>query len=157
MYASKALMASLPNIHLIAVFIISLTVVYRAKALFPTYVYIFLEGVFGGFTAWWIPYIYIWAVLWGVTMLLPKRMKTAAEVPVYAVAAGLHGLLFGTLFAPAQALFFGLDLKGMLAWIAAGFPYDVTHAVSNFVLERQRAVVKSHVCKKCIHALDSHA
>jgi energy-coupling factor transport system substrate-specific component len=44
---------------------------------------------------------------------------------------GLHGLLFGTLYAPAQALMYGLSFKAMLAWIVAGLPYDVTHMIGN--------------------------
>ena len=33
---------------------------------------------------------------------------------------------------PARALLFGLDFKGMIAWIVAGFPFDITHGISNF-------------------------
>ena len=44
MHITKFLMASLPNVHLVAVFIISTTVVYRVKALFPLYIYVLLEG-----------------------------------------------------------------------------------------------------------------
>lgn len=131
MYASKVAMASLPNIHLVGMFIITLTVVFRKKALIPLYLYVLLEGVFGGFTTWWIPYLYVWTVLWGVTMLLPKTMPDAVACVVYPLVCALHGLLFGTLFAPAQALFFHLDFKQTLAWIAAGIPFDVTHAIGN--------------------------
>jgi len=46
----------------------------------------------------------------------------------------VHGLIYGILYAPSQALLFGLDLEAMLAWIAAGFPFDVVHAVGNLVL-----------------------
>jgi energy-coupling factor transport system substrate-specific component len=44
----------------------------------------------------------------------------------------LHGLSFGTLYAPANALFFRLSFNGMLAWIIAGLPFDVIHAIGNF-------------------------
>ena len=133
-FASKAMMAAIPNVHLVALFIISLTVVYRVKALYSIAVYILLEGVFFGFTTWFVPYLYVWPILWGVTMLLPKKMKTAVAVPVYSIIGGLHGLLFGTMFAPVHALFFGLNFKGMLAWIVTGFPYDLIHAVSNTIM-----------------------
>ena len=43
-----------------------------------------------------------------------------------------HGFLFGTLYAPAQALLFGLDFRGMIAWIVAGLPWDFVHGVCNF-------------------------
>ena len=43
----------------------------------------------------------------------------------------LHGLCFGTLYAPFQAVVFGLDFAKTLAWIAAGLPFDVIHALGN--------------------------
>ena len=57
MYASKVLMEILPNIHLIGVFIIAITVVYRKKALYPLYLFVFLTGLLNGFGTWWIPYL----------------------------------------------------------------------------------------------------
>ena len=48
MYASKILMEMAPNIHLLGVFIVSFTVVYRKKALYPIYIYVILCGIFGG-------------------------------------------------------------------------------------------------------------
>ncbi len=131
MYASKVAMAALPNIHLIGTFVMALTLVFRKKALIPLYLYVLLEGVFGGFTTWWIPYLYVWTVLWGVTMLLPKQMPKSAACVVYPLVCALHGLAFGTLFAPAQALFFHLNFEQTLTWIAAGLPFDVTHAIGN--------------------------
>lgn len=133
MYASKVLMELLPNMHLIGVFIVAMTVVYRKKALYPLYVFVFVTGLLNGFATWWIPYLYIWAVLWGAVMLLPQNMPAKIKPVVYMIVCGLHGLLYGVLCAPAQAILFGLDFKGMLTWIAAGLPFDVTHCVSNLL------------------------
>lgn len=131
MYASKVLMEVAPNIHLIGTFIIAETVVYRKKALYPIYVFVFLTGLFSGFATWWIPYLYIWAVLWGAAMLLPQKLPKRARPVIYMLLCGLHGLLYGTLYAPAQAILFGLDFKGMIAWIVAGLPFDAVHAAGN--------------------------
>ena len=131
MYASKVLMDALPNIHLIGTFIVATTVVYRKKALYPLYIFVFITGLLNGFATWWIPYLYIWAVLWGAVMLLPKNMPQKVRPVVYALVCAAHGLFYGILYAPAQALLFGLNFKGMIAWIVAGLPFDVTHAVSN--------------------------
>lgn len=133
MYASKVIMEFAPNIHLLGVFTIAFTVVYRAKALYPIYIYVLLNGIFAGFGTWWIPYLYIWAVLWGITMLLPKKMPKPVAVVVYSLVNALHGYGFGILYAPAQALLFGLNFKGMIAWIVAGFPFDMIHGTSNLV------------------------
>lgn len=132
MYASKVIMELLPNVHLLGVFTIAYTVVYRKKALYPIYTYIILNGIFCGFATWWIPYLYLWLVLWGAVMLLPKKMPVKIKPFVYMSVCAAHGFLFGTLYAPAQAILFGLNLKGMIAWIVAGLPWDFVHGVSNF-------------------------
>ena len=132
MYASKVIMELAPNIHLLGVFTIAFTVVYRKKALYPIYTYVILNGIFAGFATWWLPYLYVWTVLWGVVMLLPKKMPKKVQPIVYIIVCATHGFLFGTLYAPAQAILFGLDFKGMVAWIVAGFPWDCIHGVSNF-------------------------
>lgn len=132
MYASKAIMEFLPNIHLLGVFTIAFTVVYRKKALYPIYTYVFLNGLLCGFSTWWIPYLYLWTVLWGVVMLLPKKMSGKRSSIVYMVVCSAHGFLFGTLYAPAQAILYGMDFKAMIGWIVAGLPWDCIHGVSNF-------------------------
>lgn len=48
MYASKVFMELLPNVHLLGVFTISFTLVYRKKALYPIYTYILLNGLVCG-------------------------------------------------------------------------------------------------------------
>lgn len=132
MYVSKILMEFLPNVHLLGMFTVTYTIVYRKKALYPLYTYILLNGIFAGFATWWLPYLYIWTVLWGAVMLLPKKIPAKAQPIVYMVVCAAHGFLFGTLYAPAQALLFGLSFKGMIAWIIAGLPWDMVHGISNF-------------------------
>ena len=133
MYMSKWLMEFLPNIHLIGVIIVAITVVYRKKALYPIYIFVLVAGLLGGFSTWWVPYTYIWTILWGMTMLLPKKIPAKFAPVIYMTVCSLHGFLYGIFYAPAQALMFGLDFKGTLAWIAAGIPFDVTHGISNFL------------------------
>ena len=132
-FVLKILMAPLPNIHLVGVFIIALTVVFRTKALIPIYIYIFLDGIFGAFNLWWVPYLYIWAVLWLAAYLLPQNMSKKVAVPVYMIVCGLHGLAFGLLYAPFQSFaFFDFNLNATITWIIGGLPYDLIHGVSNF-------------------------
>ena len=132
MYISKLIMAVAPNVHLLGTFVIAFTLVYGKKALYPIYVYVLLNGIFAGFATWWLPYLYIWTVLWGVVMLLPKKMPPKIRPLVYMCVCAAHGFLFGTLYAPAQAILFGLNFEGMVAWIIAGLPWDFVHGVSNF-------------------------
>ena len=132
MYVSKKLMEIAPNIHLLGVLTIAYTIVYRKKALYPIYVYVLLNGALEGFSTWWLPYLYIWTILWGITMLLPKNMPKKIRPIVYMVICALHGFLYGTFYAPAQAILFGLNFDGMIAWIISGLPWDFIHGVSNF-------------------------
>ena len=131
MFASKMLMEILPNIHLLGTLIVAITVVYRKKALYPIYIYVFLNGIFAGFAMWWIPYLYVWTILWAATMLLPKNMPAKIAPVVYAVVCALHGFAFGVLYAPAQAIMFGLNFDATIAWITAGLPFDIIHGISN--------------------------
>ncbi len=132
MYASKVIMEFAPNIHLIGVFTIAFTVVYRKKALYPIYIYVFLTGLLNGFATWWIPYLYLWTVLWGIVLLLPPNMPRKVRPIIYMLVCAAHGFLYGTLYAPAQALLYGLSFQKMIAWIIAGLPFDCIHGVSNF-------------------------
>lgn len=100
--------------------------------MYPIYTYVLLNGIFCGFATWWIPYLYLWAVLWGATMLLPKRIPEKLRPLVYMLLCAAHGFLFGTLYAPAQALLYGLSFQKMVAWIISGLPWDFVHGVSNF-------------------------
>lgn len=133
MYASKVIMEAVPNVHLLGAFTVAFTVVYRKKALYPIYVFIFLTGLMNGFATWWLPYLYLWAVLWGATMLLPRNVPEKWRPLMYMSVSAAHGYLYGTLYAPAQALLFGLDFDGMITWIIAGLPWDFVHGTSNFL------------------------
>ncbi len=125
----------LPNVHFVGVLIVVTTVVYRKYAICPIFVYWIVLGFVEGFTFWWLPKLYVWALLWGAVMLIPKRLKQRTKNILYVAACSLHGFLsFGVLYAPAQALIAGLDFKGMLAWIVVGLPFDITQCVGNLVL-----------------------
>ncbi len=128
------LMCFIPNTYTVGLFTAVYTVVYRHKALIPLYIYILLEGVYSGFQLWWMPYLYIWTVLWAAMMLIPKDIPDKIAVPVYSIVPAIHGLLFGVLYVPLQAFLSGFNAKGILLWIIGGLPDDLTKAVSNLIL-----------------------
>ena len=150
MFASKVIMEALPNIHLLGVLTVTYTVTYRRRALVPIYVYVMLNGLFAGFNFWWLPYTYIWTLLWGAVMLLPRKMPKKVAYAVYSVICAVHGFLFGILYAPAQALMFGLNFNQTVAWVIAGFPYDIIHGISNLGLGLL-IVPMSEMLKKLSH------
>lgn len=134
MFISKLVLEFLPNIHLLGMLTMLYTITFRAKALIPIYIYVLLSGLYAGFNMWWIPYLYIWTILWGITMLLPKKMPKVAKCIVYPIVCALHGFAFGTLYAPAQAVMFHFNFEQTLAWIAAGIPWDIVHGIGNFAV-----------------------
>lgn len=131
MFVSKLLMEFLPNIHLLGMFVIVFTLVFRVKALVPIGVYVVLVGFYLGFTPWWVPNLYTWAVLWGITMILPREMPRWLCYIVYPAVGAIHGLAYGTLCAPMQAVFFNLNWEGTLLWIASGLSFDIIHGIGN--------------------------
>lgn len=136
MFVSKIIMEPLPNIHILAALVTTYTIVYRVKALIPIYVFAAINLTYAFFYSsplWALPYFYIWTILWGVVMLLPKSMPKRVALPVYMVVCAIHGFLYGTLYAPAQALMFGLSFKGTIAWIISGLPFDAIHGIGNIV------------------------
>ena len=150
MFCSKVVMEALPNIHLLGMFTMTFTLVFRAKALIPIYIYVALNGLFAGFNVWWYPYLYIWTILWGATMLLPRRMPKKVAAVVYPTVCALHGLLFGILYAPAQAMFFRLNFQETVAWVIAGIPFDALHCIGDFVAGLM-ILPLSDLLKKLVH------
>ena len=135
MFVSKVLMEGIPNVHLLGTFVVAFTLTYRAKALFPIYGYVFANGIWEGFSPFgWLPELYLWFILWGVIMLLPKKMPTFIAPVIYMLISGLHGLLFGVFYAPVYALFSGIGWDRVWLWVAAGLPFDLIHGIGNFAL-----------------------
>ena len=133
LFLSRIGLQWIPGIHPMALIIAAMTLRYRVRALIPLYSYILLDGVFAGFSLWWIPYLYVWLPLWAVFMLAGKLdVSLKVKAPLYMVLCALHGLSFGVLYAPAQALMFGFSFRATVAWVIAGLPFDVVHAIGNF-------------------------
>jgi hypothetical protein len=131
---SQIAMQAIPGVQLVGVFIAAITLTYRVRALIPIYVYVLLYCLLH-FNLFSLPYLYIWLPLWGMFMLAGKiKPPPVIRIFVYSVLCGLFGLSFGVLYAPFQALIFGLNFQGMITWIKFGLPFDFIAAVNNFAL-----------------------
>lgn len=128
MFCAKFALQNIPNVHLGAVLLIVATLRFGVKALYMVFVYIMLEGLFFGFSIWWIPYTYIWAIL--VLAVLPQRKHKSWLM--LSVTGALHGYLFGAMCAIVTAVVGGLH-AGFSFWIS-GIPYDLIHGTSNLIL-----------------------
>lgn len=128
MFGTQVAMASLPNIHMVAMFIILAVILFSWKAMYSVAVFVLLEGMVYGFGIWWMSYLYIWPLL--VVIAVPFRANDSALF--WAVIAGIHGLLFGALCA-IPYLFIGGWAAAVSYWIA-GIPFDLMQCAGNFVL-----------------------
>lgn len=125
-YVGQVALSFLPNIEVVSILFIVYTKTFGKKALFPIYVFVLLEGIFWGFGSWWIMYLYIWAILWGITMLFRRN-----DSPVlWAVINGAYGLCFGALCSITQAALFGIGSG--FAYFISGIPFDIVHCIGNF-------------------------
>ena len=121
-------MELLPNVHLLGVFTISFTLVYRKKALYPIYVYVMLEILFWGLGLWNLNYLYVWLVLFFLASIF-RQMKSPWG---WAILSGAYGLSFGLLCTPVYLITGGWAFG--LSWWISGIPWDVVHCVGNFAI-----------------------
>ena len=127
-FSVKTALASIPNVNLNALLIILATVYFGWRALYTVGVYILLEGLFFGFNLWWFSYLYIWPLLVVLVMIFRRNRSPL----LWAVLAGVYGLLFGPLMYIGYFAIVG-GWRGYIAMWIAGIPYDLIHAVSNFL------------------------
>ncbi len=129
LYVSKLALDFLPNIELVSLFIILYTLVFGKETLITVTVFNLLQIIQWGIGTWTISYLYVWPFLCLVTLFLKKLLKE--EFVAWSIVSGLFGLIFGSLFA---ALYLFVDPAYALSYWIAGLPWDVWHAVWNFVL-----------------------
>ena len=126
MFALKAAMAALPNIHPVAVFIIAGTIYFGWRMMYAVAVYVMLEGLIFGFGIWWISYLYIWPLLVCIAMLF----RNSRGRLFWGIVAAAFGLCFGALCAIPYFLTGGWS-AGFAYWVS-GIPFDILHCVGNF-------------------------
>ena len=124
----KVLMVHLPNIELTTFFIIMFTLGFGKKMMYVIPTFILIEGVIFGFGMWWIMYLYLWPMLSYVTWILRKM-----DSPIsWAIVASGFGLLFGFFGAIPYIITSGPQVA--FSWWIAGIPWDMVHAVGNFIV-----------------------
>ena len=68
-------------------------------------------------------------------MIIPKNASLRIKGILSTVFSGLHGILYGVLYAPFQVItFFNSDFSKMLPWILVGLPWDAIHMLGNIVM-----------------------
>ncbi|PWM38863.1 MAG: hypothetical protein DBX52_06075 [Clostridiales bacterium] len=127
MIALQVALAGLPNIELVTLLVILAACRLGWKALLSVFAFIVAEGLLYGFGIWWFNYLYIWPLL--VALVMPLR-KWSHPV-LWAIVAGLFGLLFGTLCSIPYFITGGPGAG--FGYIVSGIPFDLVHCAGNFV------------------------
>ncbi len=124
---TQVALAPLPNIELVSLLVILYTVVLQKKVLYIIYAFALLEGLIYGFGMWWFCYLYVWTILWGITMLFRKEQSAL----FFAFISGFFGIFFGTLCSVPYFLTGGIEMG--FSWIISGLPFDIVHGIGNFI------------------------
>ncbi len=127
-FGAKVAMSGLPNIEPVSLMVMLFAVVFGWKGLYPVYLYVMMEVLLYGINLWNINYLYIWAVLFAAALLL-RRLKNPLW---WALLSGTFGMAFGLLCSPVYMAIGGFDYG--IRWWLAGLPFDVPHAIGNFVI-----------------------
>ena len=126
-FAAKMVMALLPNIEPVSLFVMLFAVTFGRKCLYPIYTYVAMELIHG-IDLWTINYLYIWVILALAAYLLRHMEKPLG----WAILSGTFGLLFGLLCTPVYLVTSGL--YGALVWWSNGILFDLAHCAGNFVI-----------------------
>ncbi len=126
--AVKQALASVPNVELVSFFIIIFALYFGWKVLPAIYAFVAIEFIIWGFGIWSVYYLYVWTILALLTLLL-SRFK---NIFIFCTLSGAFGLGFGGLCAITNIFITGPG--GALGWWLAGIPFDLIHAVSNFIV-----------------------
>lgn len=127
-FLGKVVMAGIPNVEPVSLFVMLFAVTFGWKALYPIYTYVLLELVVYPPQIWSLNYLYIWLILAVGAMAL----RNSRSPLVWALLSGSFGLLFGALCAPLYAFAGGWAYA--LSWWISGIPFDLLHAAGNFII-----------------------
>lgn len=129
LYVSKVALEFIPNVETISLLVILFTLVFGKEAFLIVTVFNFFELIQWGFGTWWVSYLYVWPLLCLITLFFKTVIKE--EFLIWSIISGGFGLIFGSLFA---IIYIPIDPSYALAYWISGLPWDVWHAVWNFVL-----------------------
>ncbi len=126
---SQIALSSIPNTELVSFLLILFTLQFGAEVFLVAEVFALLEIAVYGLGLWNIMYLYIWAILVALVLLL-KKYTTVTKYKL-AVLSGLYGLAFGAL---CTLVYLVVTPTTALAWWIAGLSFDVWHGICNFII-----------------------
>ncbi|MBR6794442.1 MAG: hypothetical protein IKM48_08850 [Clostridia bacterium] len=128
MIALQVALAGLPNVEMVTLLIILATVHLGRKAMLSVAVFVLVEGLIYGFGIWWFNYLYVWPIL----VLIVLALRKWSHPVLWAMVAGVYGLLFGTLCSIPYFITGGWGAG--IGYIIGGIPFDIPHCIGNIAL-----------------------
>lgn len=141
----KIIMKDIPNIEVTTFWVIVFTIYFGKRIIYVIPTFVIIEGLMFGFGMWWIMYLYLWPLLALVSWLMRKN----DEAWVWAIISGLFGLFFG--FFGAFPYVFTSGIASAFAWWIQGIPWDITHAIGNFVI----MLILYHPIRNVMHRVNN--
>ncbi len=130
LFAGQYALSAIANVEVVTLLIMVYAYAFGYWTFATLPVFVLLEGLVWGFSWWWPTYLYIW-IFPALIVVLLKKAGMRYRV-IYALAAGLYGLIFGFFFAIPN-LFIGGPAYMFSFWVS-GIPFDLVHAGANFVI-----------------------
>ena len=127
-FALQVVMAPLPNIEPVSLFVMLFAVAFGWKSLYCVYTFVAMEILFHGIGLWNINYLYIWAVL-AIAAIAFRKMDSVFG---WAMLSGVFGLCFGALCGIVD-IFIGGFGYAAAKWVS-GIPFDLLHCGGNFAI-----------------------
>lgn len=125
---SKEILAFLPNVELVTLFIILYTLHYPRLTPYIIYLFVGVECCLYGLNVWVYMYLYIWILLYFAV----RALRRMGSYLLWVVVAALFGLLFGLLCSPVYLFIGGWNMA--ISWFLSGAIFDLFHAVGNAVV-----------------------
>lgn len=127
--AAKELLAFLPNVELVS-FLLIIYALYlkQSGAILVSVLFCFVQILLYGFGIWSIMYFIVWPLLVCVVVLFKKYLNTYQRCALF---SGIFGLIFGFLF---SIPYFIISIKTGWIYFLKGIPFDLIHAVANYLI-----------------------
>lgn len=130
MFLGQYFFQFIPNVEVVSLFIIILSLIYERKILYSVSLFIILMGVIYGFGVWILGYIIIWPLLSLITILLKGYLvENYLRLSLY---SGTFGFLFGAFYAFSY-VFIG-DFNLAIGYWVEGIPFDLIHMIGNYYI-----------------------
>lgn len=129
LFVSQIILRSIPNVELVSLLIIIMTLTFEREMYLTTIVFALMEVLVYGFGVWVVMYFYIWNVLVFLVLRLKKSFKE--DVVLWSVLSGIYGVCFGALSA---LIYLPINRSYMIVYWIAGLKFDLIHGIGNYTM-----------------------